>query len=112
MDCIFCKIASGEIPIEPVYQDEQIIAFRDIRPQAPVHLQVIPKKHIPTLLDIKMEDAELFGHLMTKIPKIAEIAGLQEGFRLVGNCKSPAGQEVYHIHFHLLGQRKFSWPPG
>jgi len=112
MDCIFCRIAKGDIPAQVAYQDDKILAFHDLSPQAPVHLLIIPKKHIPTLLDITPEDAEVMGHLLSKVPQIAQEAGLEEGFRLVANCKEPAGQAVFHLHFHLLGKRQFSWPPG
>jgi len=112
MDCIFCKIINGEIPANIFYQDEKILAFHDINPQAPVHLLIIPKKHIETLMDITPEDSDCLAHIFAKLPELARKAGLEEGFRIVGNCKAPAGQAVFHIHFHLLGKRNFSWPPG
>lgn len=112
-DCIFCKIAAKTIPVNAVYEDEQLIAFPDINPVAPVHLLVIPKKHIANILDAKPEDTALLGHIMATIPKIAAIAGLSEdGFRTVINTKDNGGQTVYHLHFHILGGRFMTWPPG
>ncbi len=113
MDCIFCKIASGEIPAKIVYQDEKAVAFEDINPQAPVHILIVPRKHIPTVLEIEEGDGELLGHLFSVANRIAserEIAG--RGFRLVMNCNREAGQTVFHIHLHLLGGRTMGWPPG
>ena len=114
MDCLFCKIANGEIPADVVYEDDYIIAFRDIEPQAPVHVLVIPRKHIATIdeLTTSAEDKELLGHLLTNVHIIAEKAGITNGYRLVVNTGEDAIQSVQHIHFHILGGRKFGWPPG
>ncbi len=106
-DCVFCKIIKGEIPSEKVYEDEQIVAFKDIDPAAPIHVLVIPKKHIATLLDIKEEDTALMGDMMQAVKKVAKILGIEEnGFRLIVNCGKDSGQEVMHIHFHILAGMK------
>lgn len=106
-DCIFCKIVAGELPAEIVYQDERAVAFKDIRPVAPVHILIIPRKHIPDLTAITEEDAELIGHLHVVAVKIAREQGVADrGFRLVNNCKQEGGQVIYHLHFHLLGGRQ------
>lgn len=112
-DCIFCSIASGDIPARIVFQDEDLVVFHDMNPQAPVHVLVIPKKHIATLSDVTDEDAPLMGQIWAKIPKIAADLGVAgDGFRIVANCRKAAGQVVLHIHFHLLGGRAMGWPPG
>ncbi len=112
-DCIFCKIASGEIPANVVYQDDDVLAFRDLNPQAPTHILVIPRKHIATTNDLQPEDAELVGKLYLAAKQIAAEEGLAEkGYRTVMNCNREAGQTVFHIHLHLLGGRHMSWPPG
>ena len=112
-DCIFCRIAAGDIPARKVYEDESIIAFHDVEPQAPVHILVIPRRHISTLLEASGNDAELLGALQFRAVEIARELGLEKGgFRLVTNCLEDAGQSVFHIHVHLLGGRSFSWPPG
>ena len=112
-DCIFCKIANKDIPSEIVYEDDRVIAFKDLNPQAPVHILVIPKKHISTLNDIEEKDSALIGHIYYTIKKLAKDMEIDEdGFRVVSNCGEFGGQTVFHIHFHLLGGRKFSWPPG
>lgn len=112
-DCIFCKVASGEVPARIVYRDDEVVAFEDIQPQAPVHLLVIPRRHVPTLLDTDAGDAELLGRLQTTAVKLAREKGLDEdGFRLVTNTLEGAGQSVFHIHLHLLGGRPLTWPPG
>ncbi len=112
-DCIFCKIAAGEIESEVVYEDKRVIAFNDIEPQAPVHCVIIPKKHISTLLDLKEEDEGLIGHIFQVDNKIAKEKGIAEdGFRVVSNCNEAGGQTVFHIHYHLLGGRSLQWPPG
>lgn len=112
-ECIFCKIAGKEIPAEVIYEDDKILAFPDINPAAPVHLLVIPKKHIASLLELAPEDSALMGHLMMKIPEIAKTAGLAEdGFRAVFNTKENGGQTVPHLHCHILGGRFMTWPPG
>ncbi|AGB41803.1 HIT family hydrolase, diadenosine tetraphosphate hydrolase [Halobacteroides halobius DSM 5150] len=112
-DCLFCKIVSGDVESDILYEDEQVIAFQDIKPQAPVHLLIVPKKHISTLLDLKEEDNNLVGHIYQVANKLAqqmEIA--KDGFRVVSNCKEAGGQTVFHIHYHLLGGRNLQWPPG
>ncbi len=112
-DCIFCKIIEKKVPAKIVYEDEYAIAFEDINPQAPVHTLVIPRKHIPTLLDIKEEDNDLIGHLIKVANKIANGKGIaKRGFRIVANCNPESGQTVYHIHLHILGGRQMHWPPG
>ncbi|MCI9177605.1 MAG: histidine triad nucleotide-binding protein [Clostridia bacterium] len=106
-DCIFCKIIKGEIPAEKVYEDEEIIAFEDIHPAAPIHVLIIPKKHIATLMNIENEDTVLMGKIIQTTKKIAKQLGIEEnGFRLIANCGPDSGQEVMHIHFHLLAGRK------
>ena len=112
-ECLFCKIAAGEIPAKIVFEDEKVVTFEDIKPQAPTHIIIIPRKHIPTVLDLADEDQELMGYLYMVANKIAVERSLTEdGFRLVVNCKRAAGQEVFHLHLHLLGGRNFRWPPG
>ncbi|WP_333654086.1 histidine triad nucleotide-binding protein [Dissulfurispira sp.] len=112
-DCIFCKIIDKKIPARIIYEDEHALAFEDVNPQAPVHTLVIPRKHIPTLLDIKEEDNNLIGHLVKVANKIANDKGIAErGFRVVINCNPESGQTVYHIHLHILGGRQMHWPPG
>lgn len=106
-DCIFCKIIKGEIPSDKVYEDEEILAFRDINPAAPIHILVIPKKHIAMLTDLEKEDEALIGKIYTTINKIAEQEGFKEqGYRVIVNCGKDSGQEVMHIHFHVLGGKK------
>jgi len=112
-DCIFCKIINREINSQVVYEDDRVFAFRDINPQAPIHILVVPKKHIPTLLDITSADEELLGYLFSVATKIAKKEGIAErGFRTLINCNSEAGQTVFHLHLHLLGGRVMGWPPG
>lgn len=112
-DCIFCKIAAKELPAKVIYEDEFMIAFPDINPAAPVHALVIPKKHINNLLEIKPEDINLVAHIMETIPQIATQLGLaDDGFRLVVNTKDNGGQTVKHLHWHILGGRFMTWPPG
>ena len=112
-DCLFCRIASGEIPASIVYQDERLVAFRDINPQAPVHVLLIPRRHIGTLNDLSPADDGIVGELVRRAAAIAGELGVSErGYRTVFNCNADAGQTVFHIHLHLLGGRKMSWPPG
>jgi histidine triad (HIT) family protein len=112
-DCIFCKIAEGAIPSRIVKQDEDLVAFHDVDPKAPVHVLVITRKHIPTLNDMSGEDAALMGRIWGRIPALAEELGIgKKGYRVVVNCLAPAGQSVFHLHFHLLGGRAMGWPPG
>ena len=111
--CIFCKIASGDVKADIVYEDNDIIAFDDINPRAPVHVVIIPKRHIGMVSDLKEKDAGEFGRLTIAANEIAQKKGVaSSGYRLVTNCGKDAGQEVAHIHIHLLGGRKFTWPPG
>ena len=110
---LFLKIIEREIPADIVYETEDVLAFRDINPQAPVHILIIPKIHIRTVNDIKTDQAELIGKLYLAAKDIAQKEGLsEEGYRLVMNCNKAAGQVVFHIHLHLLGGRMFAWPPG
>ncbi|KIH76776.1 histidine triad (HIT) family protein [Geoalkalibacter ferrihydriticus] len=112
-NCIFCKIVAGEIPARVVYQDDLVVAFEDLNPQAPHHLLLVPRKHIRTTLDLTTADNELIGHIYQVAGKIAHDLGFAEdGFRVVNNCNEGAGQSVWHIHFHLLGGRDLTWPPG
>ncbi|MDP8215946.1 MAG: histidine triad nucleotide-binding protein [Candidatus Kaelpia imicola] len=113
MECIFCKILNGEIPTELIYQDDDLVAFRDINPQAPTHILIIHRKHIERISDLNEEDSNLAGKMVLVAKKLAQDEGVTEsGFRLVFNNNKDAGQDVFHIHLHLLGGRKFSWPPG
>ncbi len=113
MDCLFCKIAKGEIPANIIYQDDQVVAFDDISPQAPQHKIIIPRKHIATLNDLQTDDTSLIGHMVQSAVKLAKQLGIAEqGYRLVNNCNAGAGQTVFHIHMHLLGGRQMTWPPG
>lgn len=105
-DCIFCKIIKGEIPSQKVYEDEDILAFKDINPLAPVHILVIPKKHIETTNDLEEVDELIIGKIFTIIKKLAKENNLENGYRVVNNCGEDGGQEVKHLHFHLLGGRK------
>ena len=112
-DCIFCKIINGDIPSQKVYEDDLMLAFKDIEPQAPVHLILIPKKHISSSNDINSENISYISHIFTKVPQIAASAGIdKEGYRIVNNCGESAGQTVKHIHFHMMGGRSFGWPAG
>ena len=112
-ETIFQKIINKEIPADIVYEDEEILAFNDINPQAPVHILIIPKKQIATLNDLQEQDAELLGKIILIAAKLAADKGIaDDGYRLVFNCNSGGGQEVYHIHCHLIGGRQMKWPPG
>jgi len=112
-DCLFCKIINRELSADIVYEDESFLAFKDINPQAPVHLLIIPKKHIETINDIKEEDGLLIGNMILLAKKLAKKQGIDEkGYRLIYNCNREGGQMVYHIHLHLLGGRAMGWPPG
>ena len=108
MDCLFCKIVAGEIPSNKVYEDEKILAFRDIAPMAPTHILVIPKEHIPSVDGINEENAAVVAHIFSKIPAIAAAEGLVNGYRVVSNCGADAGQTVKHLHFHILGGRELT----
>jgi len=112
-DCIFCKIVVGDIPADRVFEDEQVVAFRDLNAQAPTHVLVIPKRHIATLNDVGPEDEAVVGHMQAVAARIAEDEGFADsGYRTVLNCNEAGGQTVFHIHLHLLGGRAMHWPPG
>lgn len=111
-DCLFCKMARGEIQPDVVYEDDEILAFRDIDPKAPTHCLIIPRRHIATLDDLRDEDAGLVGRLTLVAKEVAARLGLEGGYRTVMNCKDDGGQAIYHIHLHLLGGRRMGWPPG
>jgi len=108
MDCLFCKIVAGQIPSTKVYEDEQVLAFRDIAPQAPTHILVIPKTHIASVAEVNAENSGLVAHIFEVIPKIAKEEGLETGFRVVSNCGADAGQTVHHLHFHILGGKQLA----
>lgn len=112
MDCIFCKIVSGEIPSAKVYEDDTVVAFNDLEPQAPVHVLIIPKTHITSMADINEENSGVVAHIFEVAAIIAKEKGLDDGFRVVSNCGDSAGQSVKHLHFHLMGGRTFGWPAG
>lgn len=112
MTTIFAKIINREIPADIVYEDEHCLAFRDVNPQAPTHVLLIPKKEIPQLADATAEDQALLGHMMLAAGRIARELGVGDAFRLVANNGAAAGQSVFHLHFHILGGRKLTWPPG
>ena len=111
-DCLFCKIVDGEIPSNKVYEDDEILAFHDVAPQAPVHFLIVPKKHMDSLDDTKDEDAALLAHIMLKIKDIARDLGLENGYRVVINTGEDGMQSVKHLHVHVLGKRRLLWPPG
>ena len=111
-DCIFCRIAAGEIPSDIVHQDDDVVAFRDLSPQAPVHLLIIPRKHIASINEAGDDDSAILGRLLTTARRLAADHGVSEGYRLVNNCGASAGQSVFHIHVHQLGGRPMNWPPG
>ncbi len=112
-DCLFCKIISKQIKGDIIYEDDQALAFRDINPQAPVHVLIVPKKHIPTLLDLKNGDKDLLWHLFSVVGTVAKKEKVSEdGFRTLINCRAFGGQTVYHFHIHVLGGRFMRWPPG
>lgn len=112
-NCIFCKIVRGEIPCKKMFEDDRLLVIEDITPQAPLHLLLIPKKHVVNCLDLTAQDDETIGYLMRKAGEIATEKGVTEsGFRLVQNNGTEAGQSVFHIHFHMLAGRRFNWPPG
>ena len=112
MDCLFCKIAAGEIPSTKVYEDEKVLVFRDIDPQAPVHLLAIPKEHIESAAEITPQNSAIVAYLFEVIARVAGEQKLDKGFRVVSNCGEHAQQSVPHLHFHLLAGRQMAWPPG
>ena len=111
-DCLFCKILSGRVSTKKIYEDDKVLAFGDINPQAPVHILVIPKKHIVSLDDVGEDDIALLGHIQVVISRLARKNKLFDGYRVVNNCGVDGGQTVQHLHYHLLGGRVFGWPPG
>jgi histidine triad (HIT) family protein len=112
-DCLFCKIIAGEVPAKIVHQDEHLIAFQDINPQAPMHVLIVPRRHVPTLNDLEPSDDQLVGEMVRRAAAIARERGhADQGYRTVFNCNPGAGQTVFHIHLHVLGGRSFTWPPG
>ena len=112
-DCLFCRIITGEIPGQFVHQDEEVVILKDIKPQAPLHVLVVPRRHIATLNDLQPGDDALVGSMFRRAAAVAHEHGYAErGYRTVFNCNREAGQSVFHIHLHLLGGREFSWPPG
>ena len=112
-ECLFCMINKGDLPAEKVFDSDEVFAIKDINPQAPVHLLIIPKKHFSTVLEIQKEDHRLIGSIYSIANQLAKNNGLDKtGFRIVVNCGVEAGQSVFHIHYHLLGGRIFKWPPG
>jgi histidine triad (HIT) family protein len=112
MDCLFCKIRDGAIPAKQVYTDDRALAFRDINPQAPTHILIIPRKHIASLDELADEDTALVGHLHMVAAKLARDEGLSDGYRTLFNTGAGAGQTVFHLHLHLVGGRQLGWPPG
>jgi len=112
MDCIFCKIANGEIPATKVYEDETVVAFNDLEPQAPTHILVIPKAHISSAAEVNEENSTVISHIFEVIAKLSKELNMTNGFRVVNNCGDSAGQTVKHIHFHVMSGRKFTWPAG
>ncbi len=113
MNCLFCQIAQGEIPATVIFENEDVLAFRDIKPQAPTHLLIIPKKHIATINDCQLEDQQVLGSMILAAKELAQREQLSEpGYRLVFNVNADGGQQVYHIHLHVLGGRQMTWPPG
>lgn len=112
MDCLFCNIVKGQIPSEKVYEDNDVCAFKDVNPEAPVHILIIPKRHIKSVDELEETDKELVGHIFLVAKKLAKENKLENGYRLVSNIGEEGGQSVKHLHFHLLGGRSFNWPPG
>ncbi|MCB1789584.1 MAG: histidine triad nucleotide-binding protein [Gammaproteobacteria bacterium] len=112
-DCIFCRIARGDIPADKVFEDDTVVAFRDLNPQAPTHVLVIPRRHIATLNDLQPDDEAVLGRMYGAAREVAAAEGMAEaGYRTVVNCNEAGGQTVFHIHLHLLGGRMMHWPPG
>ena len=112
-DCLFCKILSGDVPADIVYESETAVAFRDIHPHAPSHVLIIPRKHVATINALETDDAQLVGELFLAAKQIARQEGIAErGYRVAMNCNAAAGQTVFHLHLHLLGGRDLRWPPG
>ena len=112
MDCIFCKIAAGEIPAKKAYEDESVVAFYDLEPQAPIHILIIPKAHISSCDEITEENSAVVAHIFEVAAKLGKELGLDKGYRIVNNCGADGGQTVHHLHFHFMGGRQFGWPAG
>ena len=112
MDCIFCKIAAGEIPSKKAYEDDKVLAFYDLEPQAPVHILIIPKEHISSCAEITEKNSEVISHIFEVAAKLGKELGLDNGYRIVNNCGADGGQTVHHLHFHFMGGRQFGWPAG
>jgi histidine triad (HIT) family protein len=113
MSCLFCRIVAGEIPAKIAYQDDALVAFHDVNPQSPVHVLIVPRKHIATLNDVTPDDEALIGRMLARAAALARELGIAaRGYRAVFNCNSEAGQSVFHIHLHVLGGRPMAWPPG
>lgn len=111
MDCIFCKIAAKEVPSEIIYEDEKVLVFKDLEPKAPVHVLLIPKTHISSVMEINEENSEIISHIFKVIKKLSSKLNLQNGFRVINNCGKYGGQTVNHIHFHVLGGQQLEWNP-
>ena len=113
LDCLFCRIVSGEIPSQKVFENKELLAFKDINPQAPIHIIIIPKKHLDSLSGAEKKDNALLGRIQLAISEIAEkLLGKNSSYRVIINCGEEAGQSVFHLHYHLLAGRRFTWPPG
>lgn len=112
MDCLFCKIVNNTIKSDIIYQDNKILIFKDINPEAPIHLLIIPKKHIKNITEIDKNNSDIISHIFEKISELKNKLGLENGFRVVTNCGQDGGQTVEHLHFHVLAGRKLNWPPG
>ena len=112
MDCVFCRIISGEIPSKKAYEDDKVLAFFDLEPQAPVHILIIPKEHIESVDRVNSQNSQIIGYIFEIAAKLAKEFGLSKGYRIVANCGEDGGQTVGHLHFHLLGGRFMQWPPG
>ena len=113
MSCLFCRIIASELPSKKIYEDEQLVAFHDVNPQAPVHVLIVPRKHVATLNDLSPDDAPIVGAMVARAAAVAKELGIDaRGYRAVFNCNREAGQSVFHIHLHLLGGRPMAWPPG
>jgi histidine triad (HIT) family protein len=111
-DCIFCKIAKKEFPARVVHEDHDLLAFHDVAPQAPVHVLLIPRRHVASLNEMQASDAGLLGRMLLSVPELARKLDVASGYRVVTNCGAEAGQSVFHLHLHLLGGRRLGWPPG
>ncbi len=112
MDCLFCKIINNTIESNIIYQDNKILIFRDINPEAPVHLLIVPKEHIKNISEINKNNSNIISYIFEKIPELKNKLGLENGFRVITNCGKDGGQTVEHLHFHVLAGRKLNWPPG